>query len=60
VEDDESVMSQHDNVMALARSLELAAYDATYAELALRKGARLATFDGKLFAAMRKVGGDVF
>lgn len=60
LEDDESVMSQRDKVMALARSLELTAYDATYAELALRKGARLATFDGKLVAAMRKLGGDVF
>ena len=60
MEDDESVMSQREKVMALARSLGLTAYDATYAELALRKGARLATFDGRLATAMRKVGGDIF
>jgi predicted nucleic acid-binding protein len=38
----------------------LSAYDATYLELALREGAELATFDGKLADAMRSAGGSVF
>ncbi len=47
-------------VLALARSHSLTAYDATYIELALRRGAPLATFDQRLADAMRKAGGRVF
>lgn len=47
-------------VLALARSYNLTAYDATYLELALRRGAPLATFDGQLAEAVRKAGGRVF
>jgi predicted nucleic acid-binding protein len=46
--------------MALARQHGLSAYDATYLELALRKGAVLATFDRKLADAMQNAGGRVF
>ncbi|MCO6441660.1 MAG: type II toxin-antitoxin system VapC family toxin [Nitrococcus mobilis] len=49
-----------DLVLALAREHGLTAYDATYLELALRVGAVLATFDGKLADAMRRAGGTVF
>jgi predicted nucleic acid-binding protein len=47
-------------VMALARSHGLTAYDAMYLELALRRGAPLATFDKQLANAMRNAGGQVF
>ncbi len=47
-------------VLALARSHGLTAYDAMYLELALRRGAPLATFDQKLAEAARKAGGRVF
>jgi len=47
-------------VMALARSYGLTAYDAMYLELALRRGAPLATFDSQLADATRKAGGRVF
>ena len=46
--------------MALARSYGLTAYDAMYLELALRRGAPLATFDSQLADATRKAGGRVF
>ncbi|GHU29997.1 hypothetical protein FACS189497_09020 [Betaproteobacteria bacterium] len=51
--------ARRDQVMALARQYRLSAYDATYLELALREGAGLATFDGKLADAMRSAGGNV-
>ena len=47
-------------VLALARSYGLTAYDAMYLELALRRGAPLATFDQQLADATRKAGGRVF
>jgi predicted nucleic acid-binding protein len=47
-------------VLALARSHGLTAYDAMYLELALRRGAPLATFDQKLAEAVRTSGGQVF
>ena len=47
-------------VMALARSHGLTAYEAMYLELALRRGAPLATFDQQLADATRKAGGRVF
>jgi predicted nucleic acid-binding protein len=47
-------------VLALARSHGLTAYDAMYLELALRRGAPLATFDQKLAQTVRAAGGRVF
>jgi predicted nucleic acid-binding protein len=47
-------------VVALARSYNLTAYDATYLELVLRTGRELATFDGQLADAVRSAGGRVF
>lgn len=58
--DEAAVSSRQEAVIALGRQLQLTAYDASYLELALRKGARLATFDAKLAAAMRGVGGNVY
>lgn len=58
--DDAPVSSRQEAVMGLARRLMLTAYDATYLELALRKGACLATFDSKLASAMQEVGGAVY
>ena len=47
-------------VLALARSHSLTAYDAMYLELALRRGAPLATFDSQLATATHNAGGRVF
>ena len=58
--DDSPVASRQEAVIALGRQLKLTAYDANYLELALRNGARLATFDTKLATAMREVGGEVY
>lgn len=55
--DDVLVSRRCEFVMALGREHQLTAYDATYLELALRRGARLATFDAKLAGAMRRAGG---
>lgn len=49
-----------DVVMALARRHSLTAYDALYLELALRKGADLATLDRTLAEAARAEGVRVF
>lgn len=58
--DDTAPASRRELVMALAREHTLSAYDATYLDQALRLDAALATFDGKLAAAMRRAGGKVF
>jgi predicted nucleic acid-binding protein len=58
--DDIAPSSRRDSVLALAREHHLTAYDATYLELALRRDAQLATFDGALAQAMRQTGGLVF
>lgn len=58
--DDALPASRRDVVMAMAREHGLTAYGATYLELALRTGAALATFDGKLADAMRRAGGIVY
>jgi len=44
-------------VLALARSYGLTAYDAAYLELALRRGAALATFDPQLAGRCAKLAG---
>lgn len=58
--DDTAPENRREIVMALAREHTLSAYDATYLDQALRLNATLATFDGKLAAAMRRAGGIVF
>jgi predicted nucleic acid-binding protein len=58
--DTESPRSRQARVLALARTHRLTAYDATYLELAMRRAATLATFDGKLAAAARAAGVRVF
>lgn len=52
--------ARQEQVMALAREHGLTSYDATYLDLALRRGAVLATFDVKLADAMRRAGGKLF
>lgn len=54
--DDESPARLRGDVLALARAERLAAYDAAYLELALRKGLDLATKDTDLAKAARKAG----
>lgn len=51
--------ARREAVFALAREHGLSAYDAVYLELALRRGATLATFDARLAAAMSRCGGPV-
>ena len=43
--------------LALAESHALTLFDATYLELARRRGLPLASLDGPLWAAMKKAGG---
>jgi predicted nucleic acid-binding protein len=45
-----------DRVLNLAQKEGLSAYDASYLELAMRRGLPLATMDGDLAAAARRVG----
>jgi predicted nucleic acid-binding protein len=59
-EDEALPSARRDQVMSLARQYHLTAYDATYLELALRKGAVLATFDSDLAKAMQDAGGIVY
>ena len=48
VVDDESSSRAFSDIMHLARTHQLSAYDAAYLELAIRRGLRLACNDGKL------------
>lgn len=57
--DDMLPQARRETVLALAREHGLSAYDAVYLELALRRGAALATFDTRLAAAMGRCGGVV-
>ena len=43
-------------IMSVARSLTISAYDAAYVELAMREGLHLATLDENLRKAVSKVG----
>ena len=45
-----------DRIMSLARSYDLASYDACYLELAIRAGLPIATLDAKLASAAESVG----
>lgn len=58
--DSASPMETQSRVLALGRFSQLTGYDATYLELAKRKGAQLASFDRKLADAARAAGVRVF
>jgi predicted nucleic acid-binding protein len=60
VADELSPRARQATVLDLARAYGLTAYDATYLELAMRRGATLATFDRKLAVAARAAGVRVF
>jgi predicted nucleic acid-binding protein len=57
--DDETSERAFGRVLDLARGENLTAYDAAYLELAMRLGIPLATKDGALQAAARRVGVEV-
>jgi len=59
-QDETPMASLQPQILAAARTYQLTAYDATYFELAMRRGATLATFDRQLAQAFRKAGGHVF
>lgn len=54
--DDATTARAWTEVLSLARAHQLSAYDATYLELALRRGLPLASLDGGLKTAARAVG----
>ncbi len=58
--DDETAARAWADTGYLARARQLSAYDATYLELALRRGLPLACLDGKLKAAARAAGVLIF
>ncbi len=58
--DDEPFVSKQSRILGLGRRNSLTAYDATYLELAMRRGGVLATFDRKLAEAARASGVRVF
>jgi len=58
--DDETNQRAWGEVLSLARTHRLSAYDAAYLELALRRGLPLATLDDKLKAAASAVGVPAF
>lgn len=58
--DGETPIHAWSRTLSLARSHNLSAYDASYLELALRRGLPLATLDAKLKAAALSLGLSVF
>lgn len=54
--DSQPVTESISNLLPLAREYSLSAYDAAYLDVAMRHGAPLATLDGNLQKAGRKVG----
>ena len=58
--DDETNARAWSEVLSLARTHHLSAYDAAYLELALRRGLPLATLDAKLKAAAATLGVPAF
>lgn len=54
--DDETTARARVDTLAVARSRGLSVYDATYLELAMRRGLPLATLDSRLKAAAEAVG----
>ena len=59
-EDSRPVGDRVQNVLPLSREFGLSAYDAAYLELALRRGAALATLDARLAKAARGAGVELF
>jgi predicted nucleic acid-binding protein len=47
-------------IFALARSLNLSSYDASYLDLAVRKGLAIATLDKNLIRAAKKIKMPIF
>jgi predicted nucleic acid-binding protein len=60
VEDSQTAAERVRNVLPMARDFGLSAYDAAYLEVAVRRGAALATSDTKLERAARTAGIAVF
>ena len=60
LQDELPCLPRQSRVLDLGRLHNLTAYDATYLELAMRTGGRLATFDRKLAVAARAAGVRVF
>ena len=60
VQDVQSASEDLSAVLPLARKYGLSAYDAAYLELAIRRGAPLATLDGKLLRAAQQAGVKIF
>jgi predicted nucleic acid-binding protein len=58
--DHETVARAWREVIALARAEGLAAYDAAYLELAIRRGLPLSTRDNALIGAARRIGVAIF
>ena len=58
--DDETAQRMADDTFALARQYGLTIYDAAYLELAMRRGAKLATSDRDLVKAAKASGVAVF
>ena len=56
VVDDETSSRAFSDIVHLARTYQLSAYDAAYLELAIRRGLPLACLDGKLKAAATAAG----
>lgn len=61
IEQDTRTVGEHlDNLLPLARTYGLTAYDSSYLELAIRRGAPLATLDSKLQRACKHAGITLF
>ena len=60
VQDVQAAGEHVSNVLPLARAYGLSAYDAAYLELSMRRGAALATLDGKLRRAAARAGVKIF
>jgi predicted nucleic acid-binding protein len=54
--DDETAARAWADTLHLARAHNLSTYDASYLELAIRRGLPLASLDGKLIAAAKTIG----
>lgn len=60
VMDSPSLLETMSNLLPLAREYGLSAYDASYLDVAMRRGAALATLDSNLQNAGRKAGIEIF
>jgi predicted nucleic acid-binding protein len=60
VTDDQTAQRAFSDTVALARQYGLTIYDAAYLELAMRRGASLATTDGALSKAAKAAGVALF